>query len=234
MDRFVDLHQHVLWGIDDGPQNREEMIALLRRNAEQGIGIVAATSHALPGVRPFDIELYWQRLKEAQSYCSEENLPLRVISGAEIRYTPMTLSMLLDRRIPTLGDSEYVLLEFWRTVDRGTFENAISQLFRHGFLPVVAHVERYRLFWQDLSFLKAIKEKYDVCYQMNCDFALKHNLSASLLVRRLIHNQIADIWATDAHNLATRPPRMAEAFQFFSERKNRKALEMFVTEERFC
>ena len=226
------MHQHVLWGMDDGPQNREEMIALLRRDAEQGIGIVAATSHALPGVRPFDIELYWRRLKEAQSYCSEENLPLRVISGAEIRYTPMTLPMLLDRKIPTLGDSGYVLLEFWRTVDRDTFENAISQLFRHGFLSVVAHVERYRLFWQELSFLKAIKEEYDVCYQMNCDFALRHTLSASLLARRLIHNQIADIWATDAHNLENRPPKMAEAFRYFTEKKNMEALEMFVTEDR--
>ena len=55
MDRFVDLHQHVLWGIDDGPKSRKEMIALLQRDAEQGIGIVAATSHALPGVRAFDI-----------------------------------------------------------------------------------------------------------------------------------------------------------------------------------
>lgn len=231
MDRFVDLHQHVLWGIDDGPKSRKEMIALLQRDAEQGIGIVAATSHALPGVRPFDIELYWQRLKEAQAYCSDENLTLRVISGAEIRYTPMMLSMLLDHKLPTLGDSEYVLLEFWERVDRDTFEDAIGQLFRHGFLSVIAHVERYRLFWQELSFLEDIKEKYDVCYQMNCGFALERSLSASLLARRLIQNQIVDIWATDAHNLTTRPPKMAEAFQFFTERKNNKALKMFVTED---
>ena len=121
MDRFIDLHQHVLWGMDDGPQTREEMFALLRRDAEQGIGIVAATPHVLPGVQPFDMPRYQKRLAEAQAYCSEENLPVRVISGAEIRYTPLTLSMLLDHRIPTLGDSKYVLLEFWEQVDRHTF-----------------------------------------------------------------------------------------------------------------
>ena len=139
--------------------------------------------------------------------------------------------MLLDHKLPTLGDSEYVLLEFWERVDRDTFEDAIGQLFRHGFLSVIAHVERYRLFWQELSFLEDIKEKYDVCYQMNCGFALERRLSASLLARRLIQNQIVDIWATDAHNLTTRPPKMAEAFQFFTERKNIKALKMFVTED---
>ena len=79
--------------------------------------------------------------------------------------------------------------------------------------------------------MEDIKEKYDVCYQMNCDFALERRLSASLLARRLIQNQIVDIWATDAHNLTTRPPKMAEAFQFFTERKNIKALKMFVTED---
>ena len=88
-----------------------------------------------------------------------------------------------------------------------------------------------RLFWQEQSFLEDIKEKYDVCYQMNCGFALERRLSASLLARRLIQNQIVDIWATDAHNLTTRPPKMAEAFQFFTERKNIKALKMFVTED---
>ena len=79
--------------------------------------------------------------------------------------------------------------------------------------------------------MEDIKEKYDVCYQMNCGFALERRLSASLLARRLIQNQIVDIWATDAHNLTTRPPKMAEAFQFFTERKNIKALKMFVTED---
>lgn len=228
MDRFIDLHQHVLWGMDDGPQTREEMLALLRRDAEQGIGIVAATPHVLPGVQPFDMPRYQKRLAEAQAYCSEENLPVRVISGAEIRYTPLTLSMLLDHRIPTLGDSKYVLLEFWEQVDRHTFEEAVSQLFRHGFLPIIAHVERYRLFWQELSFLQSIKDEYAVCYQVNCDFALKRSMSASLLFHRLLRNQIPDIFATDAHNLVSRPPRMAEAFQFFSERKNTEALKLFA------
>ena len=54
MNRFVDLHRHVLWGLDDGPQSRGEMFALLRRNAEQGIGTIAATPHVLPGVHPFN------------------------------------------------------------------------------------------------------------------------------------------------------------------------------------
>ena len=233
MDRFVDLHQHVLWGIDDGPQTPEEMYALLQKDAEQGIGTVAATSHAMPGVRPFDLALYMQRLEEAQTYCAREKLPLRIIAGAEILYTPLTLSMLLDHKIPTIGNSEYILLEFWEKIDRDSFENAIGQLFRHGFIPIIAHIERYRLFWRDLIFLQSIKEKYSVCYQMNCDFALKRSIPASLLTHRLLHKQIVDIFATDAHNLTSRQPRMAEAFRFFSERENTQALELFVMQNQF-
>lgn len=225
------MHQHVLWGIDDGPQTREETFALLRRDAEQGIGIVAATPHVLPGVRPFDMLRYRERLAEAQAYCSGEDLPVRIISGAEIRYTPLTLSMLLDHRIPTLGDSKHVLLEFWEQVDCRTFEEAVSQLYRHGFLPIIAHVERYRLFWREPSFLRSMKDEYSVYYQVNCDFALKRSISASLLFHRMLRNHIPDLFATDAHNLASRPPRMAEAFQVLSEKKNTEALKLFACQK---
>ena len=58
IEGFIDLHQHVLWGLDDGPKTPEEMHKLLRADAKDGIRVLAATSHALPGIRPFDLDFY--------------------------------------------------------------------------------------------------------------------------------------------------------------------------------
>ena len=59
---FADLHQHVLWGLDDGPKTPEQMHALLRQNVEERIRLVFATTHAYPKLCPFNLSLYRERL----------------------------------------------------------------------------------------------------------------------------------------------------------------------------
>lgn len=230
MEGFIDLHQHVLWGLDDGPRTPEEMHNLLRADAKDGIRMIAATSHALPGIRPFDLDLYDARLREAQAYCDVNQLPIRLICGAEIRYTSSAVSMLLDKRIPTLGDSEYVLVEFWHSVDRKTFAQAIDSLFRNGFIPVVAHVERYALFYTEMNFVLSLKSDYEVYYQVNCDFLLQ-NLNFFMRLRRqqMLKRGIFDMISTDAHNTITRPPRMNEVYKLFHSKENApEYLQLFI------
>ena len=62
---LTDIHQHLIWGLDDGANSRETMFSMLREAHRQGIKTVVATSHAAPGFQPFDIESYTQRLAEA-------------------------------------------------------------------------------------------------------------------------------------------------------------------------
>ena len=227
---FVDLHQHVLWGIDDGPKTAEEMHALLEADAENGIKVVAATSHALPGIRPFDLTLYKERVSEAREYCKEKKLPIRIISGAEIYFTPLALPMLLDSRIPTIGDSEYVLLEFDGGIDRKNFDQTINQFFRSGLIPIVAHIERYKLSHYDLNHMIALKQDVDVRYQINCDLVLSDRLQDKLFLHRLLKAQAADLIATDAHNTRSRPPHIKKAYKRICE-EQKKGYELFLFED---
>lgn len=221
MEGFIDLHQHVLWGLDDGPETPTEMHELLHADVKDEIRLLAATTHAMPGIRPFDLDLYNARLREAQAYCDINQLPIRLICGAEIRYTSYTVPMLLDKRIPTLDDSEYVLVEFWQSVDRKTFAQAIDSIFRNGFIPVVAHVERYALFYTETSFVLSLKNDYEVYYQVNCDFLLqKLNLFMRLRREQMLKRGVFDIVCTDAHNTTTRPPRMTEVYKHFQSKEN--------------
>ena len=80
---FADIHQHVLWGLDDGPATRKQMHALLRQNVENGVRLVYATAHAAPGLRRFNAELYRERLKEANAYCRKRDWPLRILHYQE-------------------------------------------------------------------------------------------------------------------------------------------------------
>ena len=74
---FADLHQHVLWGLDDGPQTSEQMRALLRQDVEEGIQLVFATAHAYPKLRAFDLALYRERLLRKRRLAAARGSRLR-------------------------------------------------------------------------------------------------------------------------------------------------------------
>ena len=99
---FTDIHQHVLWGLDDGPKTPEQMRALLAQNVQSGISLIFATSHAYPKTRPFELELYRERLDEANAYCESQGWSLRVLSGCEIHYCDSVPDLLTAGRLPAL------------------------------------------------------------------------------------------------------------------------------------
>ena len=125
---MTDIHQHLLWGMDDGAQTPELMQDMLRQSHRQGIRTVVATPHAVPGLIPFDLGLCRERQAEAQRFCDTEGLNMKVLLGAEIAWTVQAALSLRQSRIPTLGDTDYILLELWRDVTWREAQDAARQL----------------------------------------------------------------------------------------------------------
>ena len=83
MKGYTDIHAHFVYGMDDGAQTREEMCAMLDAAEADGIGLLYATPHVVPGVRPFDWETYERRLREARAYCGARGYGMELRAGAE-------------------------------------------------------------------------------------------------------------------------------------------------------
>ena len=127
---FSDLHQHVLWGLDDGPQTPEQMRALLAQNVQSGISLLFATSHAYPKTRPFELALYRERLDEANAYCESQGWSLRVLPGCEIHYCDSVPDLLTAGKLPSLGNSRHVLIEFDHNAALSQIGEAADSLYR--------------------------------------------------------------------------------------------------------
>lgn len=213
-ERFIDLHHHILWGIDDGPKTREQMISMLSMAANDGIGLIAATSHAYPARASFQYETYLERLCEANAYCVEQGWNLRLVSGCEIHYCQRVPDLLIDGKLPTLDQSNLVLIEFDLDILREEMEQAADSLYRIGFRPIVAHVERYRCLAHSPKRAMAMREEYGLIYQMNCQTVLRpRGLWESLFVNKMLENRAIDLVATDAHDTVRRPICMNAAYQ---------------------
>ena len=211
---LTDLHQHVLYGVDDGPKTPEKMHAMIAEDVREGIGLVCATAHANALLRPGGLARYMQRLAEANAYCESEGLTLRFVQGCEIRYFDSAPDLLLSGALPTLGNSRYVLIEFGHDITAEQIGKAADSLYGAGFFPILAHVERYGCLVRRPKRAIRLKEKYGLCYQINCESITDpHGFLERHFVRRMLKAEAVDAIATDAHDPAARPVRMRKAYQ---------------------
>lgn len=214
--KFTDIHQHILYGIDDGAATPQKMYEMLEKAAADNIGKIVATPHVTPGVKRFDRDQYDRALRDARAYCSENGLDIELYEGCEILYTSQTPSFLMDGRIPTMADTDYVLVEFSPDVRFERFQEALDSLLGRGFLPIIAHVERYSCLAQHPARAERIKEALDVCYQVNCSSILndkKSSMARHRFVEKLLDWDLIDALGSDAHSPNLRSVHMREAWQ---------------------
>lgn len=214
--KFTDIHHHILYGIDDGAATPQKMYEMLEKAAADNIGRIVATPHVTPGVKRFDRDQFDRALRDARRYCAEHDLQIELHEGCEILYTAQTPAFLLDGRIPTLADTDYVLVEFSPDVRFERLREALDSLLGSGFLPIVAHVERYACLSQHPARAERLKQELDVCYQVNCSSVIgdKRAAMANLrFVEKLLDWDLIDALGTDAHSPNRRGVHMREAWQ---------------------
>lgn len=214
MHSITDLHAHFLWGLDDGAKSERQMLKMLRLSYTQGVRRIAATAHACPGFQKFELEKYCERLKAAQRLCREKGIDIELIPGAEIVYTYQTCAALRDHRVPTLGNTEYALIELWHDIEWKEVYRITDRLHRMGNIPIFAHVERYRCFsWFPRKAMRFRKET-DSLLQLNANTILNaRSLLGKRFLWRMLDERAIDIVASDMHNTSYRPPNMAEAYE---------------------
>jgi protein-tyrosine phosphatase len=196
----IDLHSHVLPGVDDGSRSVDQSVRVLRAFAAKGITDVACTPHLLAS----NIALGWPSAYEAAWSDLNARLPdgIRIHRGAEV---------MLDRPIPaaaaarkvTLAGSRYLLVEFNRMVPAEIVARALAEVVATGLVPVLAHPERY-----SSCTTETVRAWRDVGTVIQVDATtITLPRSRGDRARDLIRAGLADILAADNHgddrNIAT-------------------------------
>lgn len=220
---MIDIHSHIVFDVDDGPETLEESRSLLEESYRQGVRTVISTSHRRKGMFETPEAKIEENFKRVQEMAKEIADDLTLLYGAEIYYTSDILDKLEQGIIPRLADTQYALVEFSMTTPYREIHVALSNLLRLGITPVVAHIERYHCLENDE---KRVRELVNMgCYtQINSSSVLKPKFFGDkykfmkkrahfFLERKLVH-----FVASDMHNLGPRPPYMQEAYQIISKK----------------
>ena len=140
---MIDIHAHILPGIDDGARNWEETGHLLEAAWAQGVRHIIATPHFS---RKTDMEQLRQLKAGVRELAHRKGLELEISLGQELRYFEELPLYLEQGRALTLAESRYALVEFKPGDGFQTIRRAVRELVQSGFIPVLAHAERYLCF----------------------------------------------------------------------------------------
>ncbi len=203
---MVDIHIHVIPGIDDGSDNLEESLSMLHIAAEQGVTSVVATPHS----SAFDFG-YDQVLREyaaLQNAVLEEKIPVRILMGTEILCYESDMDEIIHYLqsgiYPTLNRTRYVLAEFFPNAANKAIYYCLRRLQEAGFIPVLAHAERYHNF--DLESAIELHSE-GVLIQINVYSVRQENYDRiRKRARKLLEHRLVDFVGSDAHGMQHRPP----------------------------
>lgn len=230
---MLDIHSHILPGVDDGARDVETSIELLRMMKEQGITHVIATPHFDAMHQSIDEFQYavsdsYKRLSDAMYGL---DLP-QVSIGSEVFYFP-GIGRSAGVRDLTLCRSDYLLLELPSCRFTNDILKDISDLNnRVGVMPIIAHIERYSCERGFKSLLSLISNG-EAYAQINASSVLTPPYKK--IVHKLISRGYISFMATDTHSIIGRPPLMGEALKSVELSLGKNYSDRFIlNSERFC
>jgi protein-tyrosine phosphatase len=207
----IDLHCHILPGLDDGPANLDFRLSMARAAVDAGTQLIVATPHIRAdfNVDPAEIEprvdLFNERLQR-------ERLPLRVLPGAEIGWASAT--DLDDAQLArlSLGSGKRVLLESPYGKKPVDIEAIIAKLADRGFQAVLAHPERCPLFQRDHARLRKIVDGGTLCSITAGSMLGRFGQSVRAFTIEMLRDGLVHDVASDAHDHIHRPPGLTGGF----------------------
>ncbi|WP_100611551.1 tyrosine-protein phosphatase [Confluentibacter lentus] len=200
LEGFVDIHNHVLPGIDDGAKNTEESLILIKRLMDLGIKQFIPTPHIMQDFYPNTFETIGDSYQELL-----EALPRKI--QKDITINPAAEYM-LDNHFDVLLEHEnlytlkglYVLIEMSYFQAPINLENIIFKLKTKGYIPVLAHPERYSFYHNKLEYYKKLKD-IGCLFQLNLlSLGDHYGKSVEKVALNLLDEKLIDFIGSDVHN----------------------------------
>lgn len=210
---MIDLHTHILPGLDDGAQSLEAALAMARMAVDSGVSAMVATPHCA-GDRHREVRNAWEFFREALAECQ---IPLQLYPGMEIFGTARTAQLLRSGSLLTLNGSRYPLIEFPFRSDGQEETRILDGICQAGFRPVVAHPERYRYVQEDPRLL-------NTWHRMGCLLQLNRGSlmgrfgdQARITAAAILQRGFAAAVASDAHSPRSRTPWMQDIYRLLCQ-----------------
>ncbi len=216
--QFSDIHIHALYNCDDGAKSLEYMYKMIDAAYVDGAKYICLTPHYNPGYFDIKADKSLQSFEMLVEYSKKKYPDLQLVLGNELRYNPGCEQWLSDGRCRSMNNTKYVLVDFFEGEDKNVISKGLDRLLNIGYVPILAHAERYRKLRGNLPFLKEQRDN-GVLIQIDTrslfgDFGLL----TRCFCKKILQNHFVDFVSSDAHSLRTRPPGIKKAYEYIRKK----------------
>ncbi len=207
---MIDIHNHILPGIDDGSKTLEESLEMINIAKSRGTKKMIVTPHLFnPRIGYVDVD----DVKGAFSDLKQSNkTEVELFLGSEIFCTDLFLDQIDQKQFITINDTDYILVEFPFDSDTDDIVVWTKEIIRHGYHPIIAHPERYKNVRRNGVIAEKLVNK-GALLQINATSLFNiHGHSANEYAMWLLENELVSFVASDAHDMIYRNTDLEEAF----------------------
>ncbi|TYQ15983.1 UNVERIFIED_CONTAM: protein-tyrosine phosphatase [Acetivibrio alkalicellulosi] len=197
---MIDIHCHILDEVDDGPQSLDESIELCRKLKDAGITGIVATPHFIDGGGYMPTpQLIRSKVGNLKKVLKEKDIDINIYSGMEVFADYNTIERVKNNDILTLNDSRYILIEFAMDIVPKYASSLIFSLLVEGYVPIIAHPERYTAEYRKSGVLKDLVYN-GALVQINSGSILgDHGKRAQKEALTLINEEMVHLVSSDSH-----------------------------------
>lgn len=213
---MIDIHSHLLFGVDDGPTEIEESVQMLKEAAKQGVSAMILTPHYRHGMFPYNKEKIKRHYEELLPYAKK--VGIRLYLGCEYHVNSRIVEALASERVLSMADSSYVLTEYEYETDYEYIEKMTQKLISHGYIPVIAHVERYRCLLKTPAYIEQLR-RLGAWVQINADAVLGLDGGVSKrFCKKILKQGWVDVIGSDSHGIKQRACHLGKCQEYLRKK----------------
>jgi protein-tyrosine phosphatase len=224
---MIDIHSHILPGVDDGAQTMEDALNIARRESEGGTEGMFATSHVMEHRDLDSLPMRAERLSELRAALNAEGITMTVYPGAEVFPFPGVLKAIEQGLAITLGGSRYVLFDLPLGNLPNDFDSIVFSIQARALVPILAHPERVATFQNEPERLREYVER-GVPIQVNAGSVLgQYGPRAVETAHFLLDRRWPQFMASDSHR-ASRSPKLMTAVNALKDQYGESYLDLLT------
>lgn len=225
MDNYVDIHSHILYGIDDGSKSLEESIEIIKEHIKMGFTDIAVTPHYIENSKYItNNEEKENILKTLKNELKKQNIKINLYIGNEVYINNNIEELLNQNEISTINNTKYLLIELPMQNKIKNISEIIYELRIKGIIPIIAHPERYEYVQKDINYVDKLIEEGALLQSNYASILGMYGEKSKKALKKLIKQNKILILSTDVH--------YPNSKIYFNMDKIRKKLSKLIGEEK--
>lgn len=231
MKGLCDLHCHIIPGVDDGAKDLDEALTLLKMQYDEGVRNIIVTPHYRIGMFEEPMKKVLQnylKIKSAAKEIGRDGISLYL--GCEVYMSREVLDVLKRNDRPTMAGTRYVLTEYSSSSSLKEIRDYVYLMISSGYIPIIAHVERYREIREDTEGISQLKN-LGAKIQVNAGSIIgRSGWRVKRACKRLMCEDLIDFVASDCHDIKHRVPNLGKCALYIEKKMGSEYVKRILIE----